>query len=57
VAGEAMADAAIAANSDIDMANDKGCLRCRVDMSFASWLISAEPGSSHCFNTCTASPA
>jgi hypothetical protein len=26
----------------MDMANDKGCLRCTVDMSFASCLMSAE---------------
>jgi len=34
VGDDAMADVATAASKDIDMANDKGCLRCLVDMSF-----------------------
>src|SRR6185437_12999531 len=40
--GDAMAEVATAASSDMEMANDKGCLRWSVDMDFASRLMSVE---------------
>src|SRR5581483_3377503 len=40
VGDAAMADVAIAANSDMDMANDSGCLRYAVGMDFTPLIVS-----------------